>query len=549
MAFAAAAAQVHFLPTFSATAIDVGRARTCILGEGPQGSVWWHEVPMARPTPNKPARVDHFDILIIGAGLSGVAAACHLREKCPQRGFAILEARDCIGGTWDLFRYPGVRSDSDMFTLGYSFRPWTETKAIADGPSILRYIRATAREHDVDGKIRFNHRLQRASWSAKEMRWTVEVERTGPGERIYLTCNFLLMCSGYYSYQQGFTPSLPGIAQFNGAVIHPQDWTTAIDYTGKRVVVIGSGATAVTLTPELAKSAATVTLLQRSPTYIVAWPDEDRIANRLRRWLPAGTACAITRWKNVAAGMYFYRLCKRNPARARAMILNGVRKAVGPDCDVEAHFNPRYNPWEQRLCLAPNGDFFQSIRQGRTTIVTDEIETFVETGLKLRSGRQLAADLVITATGLDLQVFGGVELDVDGQPVDPANLLCYKGVLYSDIPNFAAVTGYSNASWTLKAELICNYVCRLLDYMDRRGFKRCMPRHRDAGVERLPPVDLSSGYLQRALHKLPKQGSRRPWRIHQNYLRDLIALRYGPFDDGVLEFAPAPHPDPGASAS
>ncbi|HEX2337378.1 MAG TPA: NAD(P)/FAD-dependent oxidoreductase [Hyphomicrobiaceae bacterium] len=495
---------------------------------------------MARPTPNKPARVDHFDVLIIGAGLSGVAAARHLREKCPQREFAILEARDCIGGTWDLFRYPGVRSGSDMFTLGYSFRPWTETKAIADGPSILRYIRATAREHDIEGKIRFNHRLRRASWSAKETRWTLEVERTAPGEQVYLTCNFLLMCSGYYSYQQGFTPSLPGIAQFKGAVIHPQNWTTAIDYTGKRVVVIGSGATAVTLTPELAKSAATITLVQRSPTYVVAWPDEDRLANRLRRWLPAGTACAITRWKNVTAGMYFYRLCKRNPARARAMILNGVRQAVGPDCDVEAHFNPRYNPWEQRLCLAPNGDFFQSIRQGRTTIVTDEIETFVETGLKLRSGRHLAADLVITATGLDLQVFGGVELDVDGQPVDPANLLCYKGVLYSDMPNFAAVTGYSNASWTLKAELICNYVCRLLDYMDRRGFKRCTPRHRDAGVERLPPVDLSSGYLQRALHKLPKQGSRRPWRIHQNYLRDLIALRYGPFDDGVLEFAPAP---------
>jgi monooxygenase len=495
---------------------------------------------MARPTPNKPARVDHFDVLIIGAGLSGVAAACHLRKKSPQREFAIVEARDCIGGTWDLFRYPGVRSDSDMFTLGYSFRPWTETKAIADGQAILRYIRATAGEHEIDGKIRFNHRLQRCSWSAKEMRWRVQAERTGSGEQVYLTCNFLLMCSGYYSYQRGFSPSLPGIDQFKGAVIHPQDWTSAIDYTGKRVVVIGSGATAVTLTPELAKSAGTVTLLQRSPTYVVAWPDEDRIANRLRRWLPAGTACAITRWKNVATGMYFHRLCKRNPARARAMILNGVRQAVGPDCDVAAHFNPRYNPWEQRLCLAPNGDFFQSIRQGRTTIVTDEIETFVDTGLKLRSGRQLAADLVITATGLNLQVFGGAKLDVDGQPVDPANLLCYKGVLFSDIPNFAAVTGYSNASWTLKAELICDYVCRLLDYMDRRGFIWCMPRNRDAGVERLPPVDLSSGYLQRALHKLPKQGSRRPWRIHQNYLQDLITLRYSPFDDGVLEFAPAP---------
>ena len=366
-------------------------------------------------------KADHIDILIIGAGLSGIGAAYHLQQKCPGRAFAILEARDRIGGTWDLFRYPGVRSDSDMFTLGYSFRPWTARKSIADGHSILDYLRDTAREHGIDRKVRFDHRVKRASWSSQEVRWTVEAERGAARELVYITCNFLIVCSGYYSYAEGYTPALPGISRFKGQIIHPQDWTDDVVYANKRVVVIGSGATAVTLVPELAKAATHVTMLQRSPSYVVAWPDEDRIANVLRRWLPAKLACSITRWKNVLAGMYFYRICKRDPERAKTMIRDGLRAELGPDYDIAKHFTPRYNPWDQRLCLAPNGDFFHSIRSGKTTIVTDEIETFTETGLKLRSGQELEADLVVTATGLNLQVLGGAEIDVDGKPTDSAD--------------------------------------------------------------------------------------------------------------------------------
>jgi cation diffusion facilitator CzcD-associated flavoprotein CzcO len=482
---------------------------------------------------------EHCDVLIVGAGLSGIGAAYHLQQKCPKREFAILEARGSIGGTWDLFRYPGVRSDSDMFTLGYAFRPWTGAKSIADGKSILAYIRDTARAYDLERKIRFKHRVRRASWCSKEARWRVEAECPDAAGPISFTCNFLLACSGYYSYAQGYTPRLPGLARFRGRIVHPQDWSDAVAYAGRRVVVIGSGATAVTLIPELAKSAAHVTMLQRSPTYVVAWPDEDRIANVLRRWLPPTAACSIARWKNVLAGMYFYRLCKRDPQRATAMVLQGVRNELGAGYDIATHFTPRYNPWDQRLCLAANGDFFQSIRAEKTAVVTDEIETFTETGLRLRSGRELAADLVITATGLNLEVLGGVDLDVDGKPVDPAATLSYKGALYSDIPNLAAVLGYTNASWTLKAELIASYICRLLNHMDRHGYRQCTPRNRDPDIERLPPVDFSSGYFQRSMDKLPRQGSRSPWRIYQNYVLDLLALRWQRLEDGVLEFATA----------
>lgn len=482
-------------------------------------------------------KADDFEVLIIGAGLSGVGAACQLQKRCPKRDFAILEARDCIGGTWDLFRYPGVRSDSDMFTLGYSFRPWTDAKSIADGQSILRYVRDTACEHGIERSIRFNHRMIRASWSSKENRWIVEAERGPSREPVYFSCNFLVMCSGYYSYAKGYTPDFLGIARFKGRIVHPQDWTDDVDYAGKRVVVIGSGATAVTLAPELAKAARSVTLIQRSPTYVAAWPDEDRVANTLRRFLPPGTACAIARWKNVAQGMYFYRICKRDPERAKAMILAGARSTLGPDYDLATHFTPRYNPWDQRLCLAPNDDFFQSIRDNRITVATDEIGTFVESGIKLRSGWQVDADLVITATGLNLQLFGGAQLDIDGRPTDASTLLSYKGVLLSDVPNLASVFGYTNASWTLKAELISGYVCRLLNYMDAHGVRRCTPRNSDPNIERLPPVDFSSGYFQRSMDKLPRQGPRKPWRINQNYVRDLWDLRVAAIDDGVLEFA------------
>ncbi len=481
--------------------------------------------------------LDHVHVLIIGAGLSGIGAACHLQQKCPGRDFAILEARDRIGGTWDLFRFPGMRSDSDMFTFGYSFRPWSGAKAIADGASILEYIRDTAHAFGIDAKIRFGHRVTRVSWSSEDERWTIEAERGRFRHPVSFTCNFLVVCTGYYDYAHGYTPAFRGIGRFGGRVVHPQDWTDDIDYAKKRVIVIGSGATAITLVPELAKSAADVIMVQRSPSYVIAWPDRDSVADVLRRWLPTMTACAIARWKNLLAGMYFYRLCKRNPARAKAMLLDGVRAELGKDFDVATHFTPRYNPWDQRLCLAPNGDFFQAIRAGRTTVITDAIETFTETGLQLNSGRHLEADLVITATGFNLQVLGGAAIDIDGRPADPAATLSYKGVLYSDIPNLAAVFGYTNASWTLKADLISGYVCRLLNYMDRRGYRRCTPRNRDSNVDLRPPVDFTSGYFQRAMDRLPRQGSHKPWRIYQNYVLDLMALRFARLDDGALEFS------------
>jgi monooxygenase len=489
---------------------------------------------------------EHVDVLIIGAGLSGIGAACHLQQRCPGRSFAVLEARDAIGGTWDLFRYPGVRSDSDMFTLGYSFRPWTGKKSITDGASILAYIRETARASGVDRNIRLCHRVTGASWSSAQGRWTVAVARGSEGTPTTISCTFLLACSGYYSYAQGYTPDFPGIDRFTGDIIHPQNWGDNVAYANRRVVVIGSGATAVTLVPELAKAAAHVTLLQRSPSYVVAWPDEDVIANALRRVLPAKAACAMARWKNVAGTMYFFGLCRRNPQRAKAMILDGVRAALGPDYDVATHFSPRYNPWDQRLCLAPNGDLFQSIKAGCTTVVTDEIETFTADGVRLRSGSELKADLVVTATGLNLELLGGAELKIDGASADPAATLSYKGALYSDIPNLASVFGYTNASWTLKADLICGFVCRLLNHMERRGYARVTPRNRDPSVQRLPPVDFSSGYFLRAMDKLPRQGQRRPWRIYQNYLQDILALRFASLEDGVLEFAMRPVAAPAA---
>jgi monooxygenase len=479
----------------------------------------------------------HFDVLIVGAGLSGIGAAWHLQEKCPGRSFAILEGREASGGTWDLFRYPGVRSDSDMYTLGYRFRPWKEAKAIADGPSILKYIREVASDHGIDVKIRYSHKVVGASWSTPEARWTVDVD-VGPGrQRRQLTCGFLWMCSGYYSYDKGYQPEFAGIERFKGRIAHPQEWTDDIDYVGKKVVVIGSGATAVTLVPSMADSgAAHVTMLQRSPTYMAMRPSQDPFATKMRKRLPLKLAYMVTRWKNVLLGMFFFQMCKRRPDRVKELLLGGVRKMLGPDHDVDTHFTPRYKPWDQRLCLVPDADFFRAMRRGKVDVVTDHIETFTETGIKLKSGKELAADLVVTATGLVLVPVGGAKLTVDGRPVDLSKRFIYKGMMYSDVPNLASVFGYTNASWTLKADLVSEYVCRILNHMGRGGYRICMPRNDDPALSEEPWVSFSSGYIQRALKHQPKQGSRRPWKLYQNYALDLLSLRFGSIRDRAMNF-------------
>jgi cation diffusion facilitator CzcD-associated flavoprotein CzcO len=483
---------------------------------------------------------EHFDVLIVGAGLSGIGAGYHLQQKCPGKSFVILEGRDTIGGTWDLFRYPGVRSDSDMFTLGYSFKPWVEAKAIADGPRILNYVRETAADNGIDRKIRFHHRVKRASWSTQEARWTVEAERQageGASEIVRFTCNFLFMCAGYYKYEEGYTPEFPRSQDFAGRIVHPQKWTEDIDYAGKRVVVIGSGATAVTLVPEMAKTAGHVTMLQRSPTYVVARPAEDPVANKLRARLPTKLAYQLVRWRNVFWGMFFFQLSRRRPQRVKDLILGGVRHALGPDYDIGTHFTPRYNPWDQRLCLVPDGDLFKAIRKKRAAVVTQEIDHFTKNGIRLKDGNELEADIIVTATGLNLQVLGGMEVSVDGRAVDFSKTLNYKGMMYSDVPNMASAFGYTNASWTLKCDLTCEYVCRLINYMDRRGYRQCVAHNFDPSVTELPSLDFSSGYVQRSIAKMPKQGSKRPWRLYQNYALDIVTLRYGKVDDGVMRYS------------
>lgn len=483
---------------------------------------------------------EHFDVLIVGAGLSGIGAGYHLQSKCPTKSYLILEGRDCIGGTWDLFRYPGVRSDSDMFTLGYSFKPWTDPKAIADGPQILNYVRETATENGIEKHIRFRHRVKRAAWSTPEARWTVEVERTageGATELVRFSCNFLFMCPGYYKYEAGYTPEFNGVADFAGRIVHPQKWTEDIDYAGKRVVVIGSGATAVTLVPELAKTAAQVTMLQRSPTYVVSRPAQDPVANKLRRNLPARLAYHLIRWRNVMWGMFFFQLSRRRPDKVKNLILGGVRMALGPDYDIATHFTPRYNPWDQRLCLVPDGDLFKAIRERRATVVTNEIDTFTHDGIRLKDGSELAADIIVTATGLVLQVVGGLEISVDGRAVDFASTLTYKGMMYADVPNMASAFGYTNASWTLKCDLTCEYVCRLINYMDRQHFRQCMPHNDDPEITAQPSLDFTSGYVQRSVAKMPKQGSKQPWRLYQNYALDIVSLRFGRIDDGVMRYS------------
>ncbi len=484
-------------------------------------------------------QLDHVDVLIVGAGLSGIGAACHLRRRCPGTTFTILEARGEIGGTWDLFRYPGVRSDSDMFTLSYSFRPWTGRNAIADGDSICQYIQQTAREHGVEEHLRFHHRVVRAEWSSEHACWTVQAQRTDTGESVVLTCSFLFACAGYYRYDEGYTPQLPGTDLFTGQLVHPQQWPEDLDYAGQRVVVIGSGATAMTLVPAMADQAAHVTMLQRSPSYVLSLPAKDAVADALRRRLPPAVAYPLARWKNALLATLAFQLSRRAPGVMKALLRQGVKAQLPAGYDVHTHFTPQYNPWDQRLCLVPDGDLFQAIRSGRASIVTDHIETFTEHGIRLASGAELAADIVVTATGLNLLVIGGITLSVDGADIDLGATVAYKGMMLSGVPNFALTFGYTNASWTLKGDLISEYLCRLLNHMNHRGYQVCTPVAPDA-PQRKPILDLTSGYVLRSAAMLPKQGPSAPWRQHQNYPRDVLLMRHSSLEDKGVRFSRAP---------
>ncbi len=476
---------------------------------------------------------EHVDVLIVGAGLSGIGAACRLQERLPGKTYAVLEARDTIGGTWDLFRYPGIRSDSDMFTLGYPFRPWKDPKAIADGPSILAYIRETAAAHGIADRIRFGHRVVRASWSSASARWTVS---TAHGATF--TCRFLYLCSGYYSYESGHVVDFPGRAEFAGEIVHPQHWPASLDHTGKRVVVIGSGATAVTLVPALASGAAHVTMLQRSPSYIVARPGSDALADRIRALLPEKLAHRVVRGKNVVMGTLFFQLMRRLPERSSLALRKRVAAQLPASIPVDPHFVPSYDPWDQRLCLVPDADLFKALRSGKADIVTDGIARFTASGVELTSGRTVPADLIVTATGLRLVAFGGIELAVDGRVISPGDQRAYKGMMFGGVPNLAWCVGYTNNSWTLRADLTSQYVCRLLAHLDRHGFAYCVPDEASASTAGRPRpiVDLQSGYVKRAASGLPKQGGKRPWMMRQNYLLDLADMRLNRLDDGVMRF-------------
>ena len=489
-------------------------------------------MPDTATAPEPP--LPHFDMLIIGAGLSGIGAAWRLQDKCPGKSYAILEQRDAIGGTWDLFRYPGIRSDSDMHTLGYGFRPWTEAKAIADGPSIRKYVSDTAHEAGIEENIRFGHSVQRAEWSSETARWTVTALHDGVAKR--MTCSFLMNCTGYYRYDKGYRPEFPGEDAYKGTFVHPQHWPEDLDYAGKRVVVIGSGATAVTIVPEMAKTAAKVTMLQRSPTYVVSRPGEDAFANFLRKVLPAKWAYGITRWRNILLQKIFFHQARTKPAQTRAQLTRRAQKALGPDYPVDPHFTPRYDPWDQRLCLIPDSDLFEALKVGKAEIVTDEIETFTGHGMKLKSGAELDADIVVTATGLDLQFLGGMEVVVDGEVVKPRDELVYRGAMISGMPNLFFIFGYVNASWTLRADLVSDYACRLINYMGDEGYIVATPEPVGDVGPTAPWLEFSSGYVQRAIDRFPKQGSVGPWQYHQNYTRDLREMKLGKLDDGVLRF-------------
>ncbi|AUG75418.1 Flavin-binding family monooxygenase [Kitasatospora sp. MMS16-BH015] len=495
--------------------------------------------PADSATPATPdgSDAEHLDVLIVGAGISGIGAARYLKAELPGRSFAILEGREASGGTWDLFRYPGVRSDSDLHTLGYAFKPWRDRHAIADAPRILSYLRETATENGLDPHIRYRHRVLGASWSSDEARWTVEVERTDTGSRTTLTCGWLFSAGGYYRYDEGFTPRFEGREEFRGTIVHPQHWPEQLDYAGRRVVVIGSGATAVTLVPAMARTTAHVTMLQRTPTYVVPVPRSDLLANTLKTFLGQERGYALTRRKNIAQQRLVWRFCRKYPQAARRLIRWVNSRQLPPGYPVDLHFNPPYDPWDQRLCAVPDGDLFRAIREGRASVVTDRIARFTEQGLLLESGRELAADVVVTATGLNVQAFGGIRLTVDGREVRLPDTVAYKGMMLSGVPNFAFAIGYTNSSWTLKVGLLCEHFCRLLAHLDAHGYDTCRPQPADPGMPTRPFLDFGAGYVRRAVDSLPRQGDRKPWLTSTDYREDLELLRSGGVVDPELRFS------------
>jgi monooxygenase len=485
------------------------------------------------------AAAEHFDCVIVGAGLSGIGMAYQLMRRCPGKSFVILERRAAIGGTWDLFRYPGIRSDSSMTTLGYSFRPWTGRKSIAGGSDIRAYISDTARIHGIDQKIRFKTGVTRAAFASETGHWTLDIEKADGRPARTITCAMLMTCAGYYRYDQGYTPDFAGRDDFKGTVIHPQFWPDAFDATGKRIAIIGSGATAATLLPSLAEQAAHVTMVQRSPSYVVPWPDQDPFADRLRKHLPLKAAGTLARWKSALQGLYFFTMSRRQPDKMRERLLTVGRQLSGAPDMIAQHFTPSYNPWDQRLCLAPNGDIFKTIKDGRASVVTGTIDRFFAGGVRMTSGEVVAADVIVTATGLNLQAMGGIDLSVDGRRIEPGKLVGYKGVMYGGVPNLINTMGYVNASWTLKSDLTARFACRLLRYMDRHGKTIAAPAAPPAGMTLTPWSALSSGYFARARDITPKQGDIGPWRAPPNYLRDCLSLRVQRLDDGVLRFSTA----------
>jgi len=480
-----------------------------------------------------------FDVVIVGAGVSGIGAARHLQTRCPSKTFTILETRDNIGGTWDLFRYPGIRSDSDMYTFGYAFRPWTQGKIFADGESIRNYVENTAAETGIDQHLQLGWRVLRANWDSSTAQWEVEATNARTGMTQALRCSFLMMCSGYYRYDRGYVPDFDGMDDFRGDILHPQHWPEDYDYSDKRIVVVGSGATAVTLIPAMAVEAKHVTMLQRSPTYIGAVPSVDHIANLLRRFLPTMMAHKLIRMKNIVLITIFYQMARWFPGWFKWQIKRYIRKQLGSDFDIKRHFTPKYAPWDQRFCVAPDGDFFQVLKNGSASIVTDHIQRITKAGIQLRSGDTLEADAIVMATGLDMQVGGGIDISINGDAVEPADCISYRGMMLAPIPNMAIAIGYTNNSWTLKIDLMCERVCRLLNHMDRKGYVSCVPVPPER-LDTAPILTLKSGYVERAAARLPRQGTVPPWRTYQNYFQDMLTIRYGKLEDGAIQFAREP---------